>query len=153
MTAFEYVYLMNEFEVKVMSAMAIQFSIVSAFLVAVYAVSHRLSLRMLLIVIGVYTLMSLLIALNLWSTMLDMALLGEAALAADATGLVELPPQSLLSRGSVDSYRPLAQLLIALLIIIYAASLYFAFGVRHTALARQSPVSETHETEADEDAP
>lgn len=153
MTAFEYVYLMNEFEVKLMSALAIQFSIISAFLVAAYAASHRLSLRMFLIVIGVYTFMSLLVALNISSTFLDMALLGEAALAADASGAIELPPQSLLSGASVDSYRPLSQLLLALLIVVYAASLFFAFGVRHTALARPSTISEPHETEPDEDTP
>ena len=136
MTAFEYIYLMNEFEVKLLGAIMAQFSLVSAFLVAVYAVSHRLSMRMLGIVIGIYTVMGMFMALNIWSTQQDMALLAVAALEAKASGLIELPRVAILYSGSEDIYRTLSWLIIALEIIIYAASLIFTFGVRRAALAK-----------------
>ena len=103
MTAFEYIYLMNEFEMKVLSGFTVHFSFVSAFLVASYVAAHRLNLRMLGIVIAVYTIMTLYTGLQIMSAQADMAYLARSAMEASAAGLIELPQMTMISDTAVLS--------------------------------------------------
>ena len=137
MTAFEYIYLMNEFEMKVLSGFTVHFSFVSAFLVASYVAAHRLTLRMLGIVIAVYTIMTLYTGLQILTAQADMAYLARSAMEANAAGLIELPRTTMISDTSVPIYRAMAYGFIAIALVIYAASLVFTFGVRRAALAKE----------------
>ena len=137
MTAFEYIYLMNEFEMKVLSGYTVHFSFVSAFLVASYVAAHRLNLRMLGIVIAVYTIMTLYTGLQIMSAQADMAYLARSAMEASAAGLIELPQMTMISDTAVPTYRAIAYGFIVITFVIYAASLVFAFGVRRAALAKE----------------
>lgn len=136
MTAFEYIYLMNEFEMKVLSGFTVHFSFVSAFLVASYVAAHRLNLRMLGIVIAVYTIMTLYTGLQIMSAQADMAYLARSAMEASAAGLIELPQMTMISDTAVPTYRAITYGFIVITFVIYAASLVFAFGVRRAALAK-----------------
>ena len=137
MTAFEYIYLMNEFEMKVLSGFTVHFSFVSAFLVASYVAAHRLNLRMLGIVIAVYTIMTLYTGLQIMSAQADMAYLARSAMEASAAGLIELPQMTMISDTAVPTYRAMTYGFIVITFVIYAASLVFAFGVRRAALAKE----------------
>lgn len=137
MTAFEYIYLMNEFEMKVLSGFTVHFSFVSAFLVASYVAAHRLNLRMLGIVIAVYTIMTLYTGLQIMSAQADMAYLARSAMEASAAGLIELPQMTMISDTAVPTYRAITYGFIVITFVIYAASLVFAFGVRRAALAKE----------------
>ena len=152
MTAFDYIYLMNEFEIKLLSGFTVHFSFVSAFLVASYVAAHRLNLRMFGIVNAVYTIMTLYTGLQIFSGVGDMAYLARAAMEADAAGLIELPRTTLISNTAVPTYRAMAYGFIVITLVIYAASLVFAFGVRRAALAREAEAVEVDGTEPEQDA-
>lgn len=152
MTAFEYIYLMNEFEMKVLTGFTVHFSFVSAFLVASYVAAHRLNLRMFGIVIAVYTIMTLYTGLQIFSGVADMAYLARSAMEADAADLIELPKTSMISDTAVPTYRAMAYTFVVITLVIYAASLVFAFGVRHSALAREIETAEAYGTEPEQDA-
>jgi len=137
MTAFEYIYLMNEFEMKVLSGFTVHFSFVSAFLVASYVAAHRLNLRMFGIVIAVYTILTLYTGLQIMSAQADMAYLARSAMEANAAGLIELPQITMISDTAVPTYRAMAYAYLIIALVIYAASLVFAFGVRRAALAKE----------------
>ena len=148
MTAFDYIYLMNEFEIKLLSGFTVHFSFVSAFLVASYVAAHRLNLHMFGIVIAVYTIMTLYTGLQIFSVTGDMAYLARAAIEADAAGLIELPRISMISDTAVPTYRTMAYAFIVIALVIYAASLVFAFGVRRAALAKEIEAAEAGSAEA-----
>jgi len=69
-----------------------------------------------------------------------MAYLARSALEADAAGLIELPQTTMISDTAVPTYRAMAYTFLVTALVIYAASLIFAFGVRRAALAREAEV-------------
>ncbi|MEO1787720.1 MAG: hypothetical protein AAFR41_11955, partial [Pseudomonadota bacterium] len=72
MAAFEYIYLLNEFEVKLLMQYTILFSLVSALLASAYLVARSLTTRMLLILITLYTIAYTVTMLGIYTTAIDM---------------------------------------------------------------------------------
>lgn len=125
-----------------MTSFTTHFSFVSAFLVAAYVMAQRLSTGMLSILIGLYTIITLTLVLNMFTTQIDMALLAKSALEADSSGLIELPATTMVTSDSPQVYATMSYVNIAASVAIYIASLVFMFGMRRSAQNRTHSLSE-----------
>lgn len=142
MAAFEYIYLLNEFEVKLLMQYTILFSLVSALLASAYLVARSLTTRMLLILITLYTIAYTVTMLGIYTTAIDMARLTQAALDAEAAGEIMLPRINTISAEGRATYSTFAIGSLMVGSVMYVASLAFMFGIRRA----EQPEADTRRT-------
>jgi cell division protein FtsB len=129
MTEFEMAYLVNEMRNGVVSSLSLYFGVLTAFLVASYVAAHRLTRTMTTIVVGLFTLFSLLMFASINSQQQALAALAKEvrAFAAAGKGLA-WHPGTKVPDWAIDMSIYLGDVLVVAAIV---ASIYFFFHCRH----------------------
>lgn len=130
MTEFEMAYLTNDIQIALTSSTATLFSIVSGFLVVSYYAAHRLTLFMIVILIGVYAwafLGTAFVIERQAETLIGMSFKIEEVAKA-GSGLEWHAAASPAAPGWVRQAGPYANLIVS--IVIFVSTLFFFFHSR-----------------------